>query len=146
MENVKTPSVEHALSVLCPHSLPEVPRVQVPNATNPLCGYKIVTGQPSDRLNEDFTPQYSEFTERLAVLEERTKKQQKALMEAAQKTSKEITEAKEAAAKKELVGHPATGRWSSCLRENHGRMQLLDLAALAWTVTQIGELATLKSF
>jgi hypothetical protein len=117
----------------------------VPNATNPLCGYKIVTGQPSDRLNEDFTPQYSEFTERLAVLEERTKKQQKVLTEAAQKRSKEITEAKEAAAKKELVGYPATGRWSCCLPENHGRMQLLVLAALAWTVAQIGELATLKS-
>lgn len=38
--------------------------VQVPNATNSLCGYKIVTGQPSDRLGEDFTEQYKEFTER----------------------------------------------------------------------------------
>lgn len=75
----------------------------MPNATNPLCGYKMVTGQPSDRLNEDFTPQYTEFTERLAVLEERTKKQQKAQADAAQKTSKEAKEAKDAAAKKDLV-------------------------------------------
>lgn len=63
----------------------------------------MVTGQPSDRLNEDFTPQYSEFTERLAVLEERTKKQQKALTEAAQKTSQEAKDAKDSAAKKDLV-------------------------------------------
>lgn len=37
---------------------------QVPNATNSLCGYKIVTGQPSDRLGEDFSEQYKDFTER----------------------------------------------------------------------------------
>ncbi|KAB5560664.1 hypothetical protein DKX38_005621 [Salix brachista] len=28
---------------------------KAPNATNSLCGYKIVTGQPSDRLGEDFS-------------------------------------------------------------------------------------------
>ena len=38
--------------------------VQVPNATNSLCGYKIVTGQPSDRLGEDFSEQNKDFTER----------------------------------------------------------------------------------
>lgn len=37
---------------------------QAPNASNSLCGYKIVTGQPSDRLGEDFTEQYKDFTER----------------------------------------------------------------------------------
>ncbi|PRQ19479.1 putative apoptosis inhibitory 5 [Rosa chinensis] len=31
---------------------------KVPNATNSLCGYKMVTGQPSDMLGEDFTEQY----------------------------------------------------------------------------------------
>ncbi|KAK8593932.1 hypothetical protein V6N12_046005 [Hibiscus sabdariffa] len=37
---------------------------KAPNATNSLCGYKIVTGQPSDRLGEDFSECYKEFTER----------------------------------------------------------------------------------
>ncbi|PNY06266.1 apoptosis inhibitor 5-like protein [Trifolium pratense] len=41
---------------------------KVPNATNSLCGYKIVTGQPSDRLGEDFSEQYNDFTERLVQL------------------------------------------------------------------------------
>ncbi|KAG5023417.1 hypothetical protein JHK85_019759 [Glycine max] len=36
---------------------------KVPNATNSLCGYKIVTGQPSDRLGEDFSEHYNDFTE-----------------------------------------------------------------------------------
>ncbi|KVH97043.1 Apoptosis inhibitory 5 [Cynara cardunculus var. scolymus] len=37
---------------------------KAPNATNSLCGYKIVTGQPSDRLGEDFSEFYKDFTER----------------------------------------------------------------------------------
>ncbi|XWS18472.1 hypothetical protein CRYUN_Cryun32bG0046300 [Craigia yunnanensis] len=37
---------------------------KAPNATNSLCGYKIVTGQPSDRLGEDFSEYYKDFTER----------------------------------------------------------------------------------
>lgn len=37
---------------------------KAPNATNSLCGYKIVTGQPSDRLGEDFSELYKDFTER----------------------------------------------------------------------------------
>ncbi|GJV30402.1 apoptosis inhibitor 5-like protein API5 [Tanacetum coccineum] len=36
---------------------------KAPNATNSLCGYKIVTGQPSDRLGEDFTEFNKDFTE-----------------------------------------------------------------------------------
>ncbi|GAB2228442.1 hypothetical protein Droror1_Dr00010281 [Drosera rotundifolia] len=36
---------------------------KAPNATNSLCGYKIVTGQPSDRLGEDFSDQYRDFIE-----------------------------------------------------------------------------------
>ncbi|PHT69839.1 hypothetical protein T459_24943 [Capsicum annuum] len=43
---------------------------EAPNATNSLCGYKIVTGQPSDRLGEDFSENYKEFTERLTCVEE----------------------------------------------------------------------------
>ncbi|KAK4345052.1 hypothetical protein RND71_035228 [Anisodus tanguticus] len=43
---------------------------KAPNATNSLCGYKIVTGQPSDRLGEDFSENYKEFTERLKCVEE----------------------------------------------------------------------------
>ncbi|PKA46596.1 hypothetical protein AXF42_Ash019337 [Apostasia shenzhenica] len=43
---------------------------KTPNSTNSLCGYKIVTGQPSDRLGEDFSEVYKEFTERLKSLEE----------------------------------------------------------------------------
>ncbi|MBA0723880.1 hypothetical protein Golax_004423 [Gossypium laxum] len=37
---------------------------KAPNASNSLCGYKIVTGQPSDRLGEDFSEYYKDFTER----------------------------------------------------------------------------------
>ncbi|PWZ27802.1 Apoptosis inhibitor 5-like protein API5 [Zea mays] len=37
---------------------------KTPNTTNSLCGYKIVTGQPSDRLGEDFSEHYKDFTER----------------------------------------------------------------------------------
>ncbi|CAK9134660.1 unnamed protein product [Ilex paraguariensis] len=43
---------------------------KTPNATNSVCGYKIVTGQPSDRLGEDFSENYKEFTERLSCVEE----------------------------------------------------------------------------
>lgn len=39
-------------------------KLQAPNATNSLCGYKIVTGQPSDRLGEDFSEHYKDLTER----------------------------------------------------------------------------------
>ncbi|KAH9611007.1 hypothetical protein KSS87_013238 [Heliosperma pusillum] len=43
---------------------------KVPNATNSLCGYKIVTGQPSDRIGVDFSEQFKDFTERLTCVEE----------------------------------------------------------------------------
>ncbi|XP_073050441.1 apoptosis inhibitor 5-like protein API5 isoform X1 [Primulina eburnea] len=42
---------------------------KTPNASNSLCGYKIVTGQTSDRLGEDFSEQYKDFTERLSTIE-----------------------------------------------------------------------------
>ncbi|CAL5346129.1 unnamed protein product [Camellia sinensis] len=37
-----------------------------PNATNSLCGYKIMTGQPSDRLGEDFSDAWLSSVEELA--------------------------------------------------------------------------------
>eukprot|EP00850_Spirogloea_muscicola_P017314 SM000147S01133 [mRNA] locus=s147:256652:261253:- [translate_table: standard] len=43
---------------------------KAPNVTNSLCGYKIVTGQPSDRLGEDFSDRHKEWIERLNVAEE----------------------------------------------------------------------------
>lgn len=43
---------------------------KTPNTTNSLCGYKIVTGQPSDRLGEDFSDNYKDFTERLTNVED----------------------------------------------------------------------------
>uniref|UniRef100_A0A0D9YR37 Apoptosis inhibitor 5 n=1 Tax=Oryza glumipatula TaxID=40148 RepID=A0A0D9YR37_9ORYZ len=42
---------------------------KTPNTTNSLCGYKIVTGQPSDRLGEDFSEHYKDFTESTRVKE-----------------------------------------------------------------------------
>ncbi|GAB2228445.1 hypothetical protein Droror1_Dr00010284 [Drosera rotundifolia] len=52
---------------------------KAPNATNSLCGYKIVTGQPSDRLGEDFSDQYKDFIERLTCVEELSKATMKKL-------------------------------------------------------------------
>ncbi|GKC18894.1 apoptosis inhibitor 5-like protein API5 isoform X1, partial [Tanacetum coccineum] len=52
---------------------------KAPNATNSLCGYKIVTGQPSDRLGEDFTEFNKDFTERLRCVEDLTKATMKKL-------------------------------------------------------------------
>ncbi|ERN13987.1 hypothetical protein AMTRI_Chr01g111050 [Amborella trichopoda] len=46
---------------------------KTPNSTNSLCGYKIVTGQPSDRLGEDFSENHKDFIERLNYLEEQVK-------------------------------------------------------------------------
>lgn len=42
--------------------------LQAPNMTNSLCGYKIVTGQPSDRLGEDFTEFFKDFVERQDII------------------------------------------------------------------------------
>ncbi|KAK3036304.1 hypothetical protein RJ639_031276 [Escallonia herrerae] len=43
---------------------------KTPNATNSLCGYRIVTGQPSDRLGENFSDNYEDFMERLSIIED----------------------------------------------------------------------------
>ncbi|XP_071697557.1 apoptosis inhibitor 5-like protein API5 [Rutidosis leptorrhynchoides] len=61
---------------------------KAPNATNSLCGYKIVTGQPSDRLGEDFTEFNKDFTERLSCVEDLTKATMKKLTQGMGQTNK----------------------------------------------------------
>ncbi|KAL6198348.1 hypothetical protein ACLB2K_028140 [Fragaria x ananassa] len=72
---------------------------KVPNATNSLCGYKIVTGQPSDRLGEDFAEQYKEFTERLSYVEELTRATMKKLTQGMAEKNKAMAAAKSDEAK-----------------------------------------------
>ncbi|KAL8510147.1 hypothetical protein ACS0TY_017101 [Phlomoides rotata] len=67
---------------------------KAPNATNSLCGYKIVTGQPSDRLGEDFTEQYKDFTERLSTIEELARAMNKKLTQGMAEHNKAIAAAK----------------------------------------------------
>uniref|UniRef100_A0A166DVV8 Apoptosis inhibitor 5 n=1 Tax=Daucus carota subsp. sativus TaxID=79200 RepID=A0A166DVV8_DAUCS len=67
---------------------------KAPNASNSLCGYKIVTGQPSDRLGEDFTEQYKDFTERLNCVEELAKAANKKLTQGMAEHSKAMSTAK----------------------------------------------------
>ncbi|CAK9137851.1 unnamed protein product, partial [Ilex paraguariensis] len=64
LEDIKFTNVECLLYTF--HHLAH----KTPNATNSLCGYKIVTGQPSDRLGEDFSEYYKDFTERLGIVED----------------------------------------------------------------------------
>ncbi|XP_010538200.1 PREDICTED: apoptosis inhibitor 5-like protein API5 isoform X2 [Tarenaya hassleriana] len=67
---------------------------KVPNATNSLCGYKIVTGQPSDRLGEDFSEFYKDFTERLTNAEDLTKATMKKLTQGMSENNKATSAAK----------------------------------------------------
>jgi uncharacterized membrane protein YgcG len=67
---------------------------KAPNATNSLCGYKIVTGQPSDRLGEDFSEFNKEFTERLTSVEDLTKATMKKLTQGMSEHSKAMSTAK----------------------------------------------------
>ncbi|ESQ52001.1 hypothetical protein EUTSA_v10016466mg [Eutrema salsugineum] len=67
---------------------------KVPNATNSLCGYKIVTGQPSDRLGEDFSELNKEFTERLTTVEDLTKATMKKLTQGMSEHNKAMSAAK----------------------------------------------------
>ncbi|GFP78639.1 cytochrome p450 71a3 [Phtheirospermum japonicum] len=67
---------------------------KTPNATNSLCGYKIVTGQPSDRLGEDFSEQYKDFTERLSTIEELSKAMNKKLTQGMAEHNKAMAAAK----------------------------------------------------
>ncbi|XP_013748541.2 apoptosis inhibitor 5-like protein API5 isoform X1 [Brassica napus] len=67
---------------------------KVPNATNSLCGYKIVTGQPSDRLGEDFSELNKDFTERLTTVEDLTKTTMKKLTQGMSEHNKAMSAAK----------------------------------------------------
>ncbi|XP_031117947.1 apoptosis inhibitor 5-like protein API5 [Ipomoea triloba] len=67
---------------------------KTPNATNSLCGYKIVTGQPSDRLGEDFSEQYRDFTERLSTTEDLARAMNKKLTQGMAEHNKAMAAAK----------------------------------------------------
>ncbi|CAI0557871.1 unnamed protein product, partial [Linum tenue] len=72
---------------------------KAPNATNSLCGYKIVTGQPSDRLGEDFSELYKDFSERLTSVEELTRATSKKLTQGMAEHNKAMSAAKSEEAK-----------------------------------------------
>ncbi|XP_059670117.1 apoptosis inhibitor 5-like protein API5 isoform X2 [Cornus florida] len=72
---------------------------KAPNATNSLCGYKIVTGQPSDRLGEDFSEYYKDFTERLSSVEELARATMKKLTQGMAEHNKSMASAKSDEAK-----------------------------------------------
>ncbi|KMT04551.1 hypothetical protein BVRB_8g182130 [Beta vulgaris subsp. vulgaris] len=66
---------------------------KAPNASNSLCGYKIVTGQPSDRIGEDFSEQYKDFTERLKCVEELSRATMKKLTQGMDEQNKRMASA-----------------------------------------------------
>ncbi|KAH7856937.1 hypothetical protein Vadar_007126 [Vaccinium darrowii] len=72
---------------------------KAPNATNSLCGYKIVTGQPSDRLGEDFSELNKDFTERLSSVEELARATIKKLTQGMAEHNKAMASAKSDEAK-----------------------------------------------
>ncbi|KAG8490123.1 hypothetical protein CXB51_016007 [Gossypium anomalum] len=72
---------------------------KAPNASNSLCGYKIVTGQPSDRLGEDFSEYYKDFTERLSSVEDLTRATIKKLTQGMAEHNKAMAAAKSDEAK-----------------------------------------------
>ncbi|KAM7525055.1 hypothetical protein LguiA_014957 [Lonicera macranthoides] len=72
---------------------------KAPNATNSLCGYKIVTGQPSDRLGEDFSEHYKDFTERLSCVEDLARATMKKLTQGMAEHNKAMATAKTEEAK-----------------------------------------------
>lgn len=67
---------------------------KTPNTTNSLCGYKIVTGQPSDRLGEDFSEHYKDFLERLTGTEDTVRAASKRLTQGMADFNKAISSAK----------------------------------------------------
>ncbi|KAK9267135.1 hypothetical protein L1049_009554 [Liquidambar formosana] len=75
---------------------------KAPNATNSLCGYKIVTGQPSDRLGEDFSEYYKDFTERLSSVEELARATMKKLTQGLAEHNKAMAAAKSDEAKNNI--------------------------------------------
>ncbi|TYG66295.1 hypothetical protein ES288_D06G256700v1 [Gossypium darwinii] len=85
---------------------------KAPNASNSLCGYKIVTGQPSDRLGEDFSEYYKDFTERLSSVEDLTRATIKKLTQGMAEHNKAMAAAKSDEAKdniKTLKQNTTTG-------------------------------------
>ncbi|KAL3837722.1 hypothetical protein ACJIZ3_022313 [Penstemon smallii] len=66
---------------------------KAPNATNSLCGYKIVTGQPSDRIGEDFSEQHKDFTERLNCVEDLARAAMKKLTQGMAEHNRALTAA-----------------------------------------------------
>ncbi|OAY84254.1 Apoptosis inhibitor 5 [Ananas comosus] len=75
---------------------------KTPNSTNSLCGYKIVTGQPSDRLGEDFSDNYKDFTERLTATEEIVRASLKKLTQGMAEHNKALSAAKTEEAKAKI--------------------------------------------
>ncbi|CAK9135284.1 unnamed protein product [Ilex paraguariensis] len=88
LEDIKFTNVECLLYTF--HHLAH----KTPNATNSLCGYKIVTGQPSDRLGEDFSEYYKDFTERLGIVEDLAKAMIKKLTQGMAEHNRLMTAAK----------------------------------------------------
>lgn len=66
---------------------------KAPNATNSLCGYKIITGQPSDRIGEDFSEHFKDFTERLTCVEELSRATMKKLTQGMDEQNKRMVSA-----------------------------------------------------
>ncbi|XP_042427863.1 apoptosis inhibitor 5-like protein API5 isoform X1 [Zingiber officinale] len=90
---------------------------KTPNTTNSLCGYKIVTGQPSDRLGEDFSENYRDFIEsRLKSTEEFVKNSMKKLNQAMNNHNKAMSSAKtqEAKAKIKIEQQQSTSALRIC--------------------------------
>ncbi|KAH6559027.1 hypothetical protein KP509_1Z031700 [Ceratopteris richardii] len=80
---------------------------KTPNTTNSLCGYKIVTGQTSDRLGEDFSELFKDFTERLTVVEELAIATNKKLTQGVGEFGKAMAAAKDEVAKNEVTAKKA---------------------------------------
>lgn len=75
---------------------------KTPNSTNSLCGYRIVTGQPSDRLGEDFSENFKDFTERLTIVEDLARATMKKLTQGMSEHNKAMAAAKDDAAKADV--------------------------------------------
>ncbi|KAF3788400.1 Apoptosis inhibitor 5 [Nymphaea thermarum] len=78
---------------------------KTPNSTNSLCGYKIVTGQPSDRLGEDFSDINKDFMERLSNIEDLAKATIKKLTQGMAEHNKAVASAKTEEAKAAIPLH-----------------------------------------
>lgn len=95
---------------------------KTPNTTNSLCGYKIVTGQPSDRLGEDFAELFKDFNERLTVVEELAKAANKKLTQGMSELNKALSAAKTDTEKEEVKAKKLSS--STKLRSNNNIVTL----------------------